>query len=126
MFRPTLLLALALQLFAALAPANAVVICVSSDGCVELETAPPGYTRCLEDECDPGHEDAAHGCRDIPVLVDAVGLRGAPSLDGCGMAFAALVPARHARVATATAAPRRATVAAPDRPAPPRSIVLQL
>jgi hypothetical protein len=124
--RVTLITALALQLFACLAPANAFVICISNDGCVELERSVPGASRCTEDDCDKAHAgDTSHRCRDIPILLDS----GGPSR---------ATIAHHLDVAmtTATAAPRIAlapvvgvfhVLAAPHhRIAPPRTVVLQL
>jgi hypothetical protein len=35
----------------------------------------------VEDGCDSGHPDATHDCRDIPVLVDALGLKGVTTID---------------------------------------------
>lgn len=81
MFRPAAIVALALQLLGCVAPANAFILCISDDGCVELELAAPGTTRCPEQSCDTAHAGDAHGCADIPVLHDSLGPARAQSGD---------------------------------------------
>jgi hypothetical protein len=123
--RVTLFLALALQLLGCLAPANAFVICVSNDGCVELEPVVPGASRCAEHTCDEAHAgDASHACRDIPVLVDA----GTPSrsLAADRAPLLTALVATPQTVMTAIAAPPRGRTATPRTAAPPRTVVLQL
>ena len=125
MHRLTLIGTLALQLFGCLAPANAFVICISNDGCVELEPSVPGASRCPESDCDQAHAgDTSHSCRDIPVLVDA----GGPARTTIphhlpAMAILTTVP----RIALAPAVGVAQIIAAPPRAiAPPRTVVLQL
>ena len=123
--RFTLVLALALQLFGSLAPANAFVICLSNDGCVELEPAAPGASRCAENDCDEAHAgNSSHSCRDIPILIDA----GAPSR-GPAVDHAPLLPALMAMpylILPTGASPPRSRTAVPNGVAPPRTVVLQL
>lgn len=62
---------IALQLTLAVAPSSALVLCVSSDGCMALEISLPGMARCVERDCDDGHRQTSpdeHACRDFPVL----------------------------------------------------------
>ena len=125
MSRLTLLVALALQLLGSMAPANAFIICVSDDGCVELEPSVPGSTRCAEDDCDNEHADASHDCRDIPVLLDAAGLKGIPTVDG-NVPPVALGPAGERLVHDATALVPIRLAFIPRLPAPRRTVVLQL
>lgn len=125
MFRLTLLVALALQLFTGMATANAFVICISDDGCIELEPAAPGATRCPEDDCDREHAGTSHDCRDIPVLIDAAGLKGLPSIDGSVLPVA-LGPTGERLVDAATTLVPIRIASGPRPPALPRTIVLQL
>ena len=125
--RLPLALALALQLLGCAAPANALILCVSNDGCVALELVEPGTRRCAETGCDDGHAvDASHGCRDIPLLGDAMAPARSPvAHDGeRSGAMPAVVP-RFDRPATFAALPAAPTPAPPDI-APRRTIVLQL
>jgi hypothetical protein len=126
MFRFAAIAALALQLLSCVAPANAFILCISDDGCVELELAAPGTARCPEQSCDSEHAGDDHGCADIPVLHDAFGpLRGA-QLDA-PIAFAALTALPD--LVWLAAAPPIAAAADPQPPAdlvPRRTIVLQL
>lgn len=125
MSRFTIVVAVALQLFGCLAPANAFVICVSNDGCVEIEPAASGAARCVEDECDRHHaDDPSHGCRDIAVRTDAIGLKTAPTVDGGAAALVALPPTLGRMDALGSATPISGAVHRP--PAPPRTVVLQL
>jgi hypothetical protein len=121
--RLTLIVALALQLFGCLTPANAFVICISNDGCVELEPAVPGASRCTESDCDQAHAgDTSHGCRDIPILVDAVGPSRTTVANHLSPAITATL-----RVELAPAFGVAPLVAATTCAiAPPRTVVLQL
>ena len=125
--RLPLALALTLQLLGCAAPANALILCVSNDGCVALELVEPGTRRCAETGCDDGHAvDASHACRDIPLLGDAMAPARSPVAHGAerGSATLAVVP-RLDRPAAFAALPAAPTPAPPDI-APRRTIVLQL
>ncbi len=125
MTRLALLAALALQLFGCLAPANAFVICISNDGCVELEPSVPGARRCPENDCDAAHAgDPSHRCRDIPILVDA----GGPARTTIAHHLPAMAILNAApRIAVTPAFGGAHAIAAPPRAvAPSRSVVLQL
>lgn len=129
MRRSAFLLALAIQLCCAVTPVDAFLLCVSHDGCVELELAVPGTERCLEVACDTAHAAAGapHDCRDIPLLAHAF----APG-QGASLELTAPLPALlPARALLPAAAPvehtwRRASTMAPPRAAPHRVVVLQL
>ena len=128
MYRLTLITALALQLFGCLAPANAFVICISNDGCVELEPSVPGASRCPESDCDQAHAgDASHSCRDIPVLW-GVCSAGGPARTTIAHHLPVLAVLTTApRIALAPAFGVAHVAAAPPRAiAPPRTVVLQL
>ena len=125
--RITVAIALTMQLFMCIAPADAVILCVSNDGCVELELARPGTQRCVETDCDDGHAGTtSHGCRDIPVLGAALATARASAGDHGGAA--ALLPASTTRLAAPAplpAAPSAHALAPP--PAPPRrTTILQI
>lgn len=126
MRRATLLLAIALQMLGGIAPAKALIICISNDGCVQLEPSMAGAGRCAEADCDRGHATSDHGCRDIPVVADAVGPKSAPPTGGDTAHPPALLPAL-ARIGCGVAAPPApADTRARDRAVPRRTIVLQL
>jgi hypothetical protein len=127
MARLTVALPLALQLLACVAPANALILCVSDDGCVEVELAQPGTRRCVETDCDDGHAvDASHGCRDIPILGQAIAPARATATLGGGPG--ALPPAMLPRVAhpTSPIALLSSGAAAPRDGTARRTVVLQL
>jgi hypothetical protein len=102
------------------------VICISNDGCVELEPSVPGASRCPESDCDQAHAgDTSHSCRDIPVLVDA----GGPARTTIAHhlpAMAILTTARADRVGAGRQASRRTSRRPIRAIAPPRTVVLQL
>lgn len=124
--RITVALPLALQLLGCVAPANAFILCVSSDGCVDVELARPGTRRCIETACDEGHGiDASHACRDIPILGDAVAPARGP-VTGGGLAAVLPAPAPRRDRLAPLAGPSVARVAAPPGVPPRRTIVLQL
>jgi hypothetical protein len=59
-----------------LSPVGAMVLCVSDDGCVEMEAAVGWSQQCPEASCDRPHRDgigdAQHACFDVPVLLSAL------------------------------------------------------
>jgi hypothetical protein len=124
MLRLTIVVALALQLFGCIAPANAFVICISNDGCVELEPSVPGASRCAEDVCEQAHGDLSHACHDIPIFVDAGGPGRGIVANGAPVLIAQASP--PAIDLTTSAWLPRSRGAAVRAPAPPRTIVLQL
>lgn len=119
-------LTLALQLLGCVAPANALILCVSSDGCVEVELAQPGTRRCVETACDDEHGiDASHACRDIPIVGDAMAPARSPVRDaGLAAVLPAPVPRPERPAVVSVFAVARA--AAPPGIPPRRTIVLQL
>lgn len=128
MQRAAIALALALQLLGCVAPANAVILCVSNDGCVEIELAQPGTRRCVETTCDDGHgvDPAHHTCRDVPILNAVVASARAVIGDGGGPT--AVLPPAAARPdqPAAQLAPPAARATAPASVQRPRTVVLQL
>ncbi len=128
MRRPGFLLALAIQLCCAVTPADAFLVCVSDDGCVELELAMPGTERCVEVACDSEHAAAApHGCRDIPLLAHAfaAGSAGGADLPGPTPALLPVGPLLPGPAASSGVRPHAAHPP-PPRVAPHRVVVLQL
>jgi hypothetical protein len=125
MLRLATITALALQLLGCTAPANAFILCISDDGCVELELAAPGTARCVEEACDDEHADQGHGCADIPVLHDAVGPRRAAVNAPAAVAVLIAAPGifRSLPILTAPAALLPLPAAAV---APRRTVVLQV
>lgn len=127
MARIATFIALALQLVGCAAPASAFVICISNDGCAEIEPSVPGASRCPEDRCDAPHAgDSSHACRDIPVLADAAGPARIGGVgDPAAPALIALTPAPRLAAPAITWAPRIPPAAARGSAAP-RTVVLQL
>lgn len=130
MRRLAFLLALAIQLCCAVTPADAFLVCVSADGCIELELAMPGTERCAEVACDSEHAAAtgSHGCRDIPLLSQAFAASGHTATSDLPAPLVAVLPAgavAHASAAASAERPRPTRSAPPPR-LPHRIVVLQL
>ena len=125
MARTALFVALALQLLGCLAPANAFVICLSNDGCVELEPAAPGAGRCAENTCDEAHAgNTSHTCRDIPIFVDA--RTPSRSFAADYVPFLTTVITTPLVEAPAVTSVPWSRTAPPDAVTRPRTVVLQL
>jgi len=124
--RATLAAALAALTLSGIAPSGAMVLCISADGCADLEPAAPWSSRCVASACDDAHRDggAPRACHDVPVLQHTL-----PSASAAAAALVpalAVLPAALAPPGARRLPPPRAGDPPPPRAYDPRLVVLQL